>query len=72
MNEVSKAERPKRQRFSRRDFVAVLTNAGTNVPDAMANAVLASVNPVRGSYALMAGTPASSLTTGLLMLALSR
>ena len=42
-----KAERPKRQRFSRRDFVAGLTNAVTNIPDAMANAVLAGVNPVR-------------------------
>jgi hypothetical protein len=46
MNEVPKAERPKRQRFSRRDFVAGLTNAVTNIPDAMANAVLAGVNPV--------------------------
>ena len=71
MNEVSKAGRPKRQRFSRRDFVAGLTNAVTNIPDAMANAVLAGVNPVRGLYALMAGTPAASLTTGSQLMTVS-
>jgi SulP family sulfate permease len=64
MSEVPKAERPKRLRFSRRDFVAGLTNAVANIPDAMANAVVAGVSPVRGLYAIMVGTPAAALTTG--------
>jgi sulfate permease, SulP family len=64
MSEVAKAERPKRLRFSRRDFVAGLTNAVANIPDAMANAVVAGVSPVRGLYAIMVGTPAAALTTG--------
>ena len=33
-------------------------------PDAMANAVLAGLNPVVGLYALFVGTPAAAMTTG--------
>lgn len=50
--------------ITKRDLVAGITNAVTNVPDAMANAVLAGVNPVQGLYAIMVGTPVASLTTG--------
>ena len=46
-----------------RDFVAGITNAVTNIPDAMASAVLAGLNPIQGLYAIMVGTPASALTT---------
>jgi sulfate permease, SulP family len=46
-----------------RDLGAGLTTAIANVPDAMANAVLTGVNPVRGLYALMVGTPTAALTT---------
>ncbi len=46
-----------------RDFIAGITNAVTNIPDAMASAVLAGLNPIQGLYAIMVGTPVSSLTT---------
>lgn len=46
-----------------RDCGAGLTTAIANVPDAMANAMLAGVSPVQGLYALMAGTPVAALTT---------
>ncbi len=48
---------------SGRDFIAGVTNAVTNIPDAMASAVLAGLNPIQGLYAIMVGTPASALTT---------
>ncbi len=41
-----------------------MTNAVTNIPDAMASAVLAGLNPIQGLYAIMVGTPVASLTTG--------
>ena len=47
-----------------RDLIAGVTNAVTNIPDAMASAVLAGLNPIQGLYAIMIGTPAASLTTG--------
>jgi len=47
-----------------RDLTAGVTNAVTNIPDAMANAVLAGLNPIQGLYAIMVGTPVASLTTG--------
>ena len=47
-----------------KDVTAGFTNAVTNIPDCMANAVLAGVNPIQGLYAIMIGTPVGSLTTG--------
>jgi SulP family sulfate permease len=44
--------------------IAGITVAVTNIPDAMANAVLAGLNPIQGLYAIMIGTPVASLTTG--------
>ena len=45
------------------DIGAGITTAIANVPDAMANAVLAGLNPVSGLYALLTGTPSAALTT---------
>lgn len=50
-------------RITSRDLIAGVTNAVTNIPDAMANAVLAGLNPIQGLYAIMIGTPVASLTT---------
>jgi SulP family sulfate permease len=50
-------------RITGRDLIAGITNAVTNIPDAMANAVLAGLNPIQGLYAIMIGTPVASLTT---------
>ncbi|MEI7814056.1 MAG: SulP family inorganic anion transporter [Coriobacteriia bacterium] len=46
-----------------RDAIAGFTNAVANIPDAMANATLAGLNPVHGLYSLVVGTPVASLTT---------
>jgi SulP family sulfate permease len=46
-----------------RDIGAGITTGIANVPDAMANAVLAGLNPVSGLYALLVGTPSAALTT---------
>lgn len=48
----------------RSDLVAGLIGAVAGIPDAMASAVLAAVNPVHGLYALMVGTPIGALFTG--------
>lgn len=45
------------------DLVAGLTFAVVNVPQAMGNAVLATVNPVYGLYTLMIATPIGALFT---------
>jgi SulP family sulfate permease len=45
------------------DVVAGLTTGIANIPDAMASAILAGVNPVFGLYALMVGTPVGALLT---------
>jgi SulP family sulfate permease len=37
--------------------IAGLTTGVANIPDAMASAVLAGINPVQGLYAVMVGTP---------------
>jgi SulP family sulfate permease len=50
--------------FAPRDLVVGLTNAVTNIPDAMANAVLMGISPVHGLYSLLVGTPVAALTTG--------
>jgi SulP family sulfate permease len=49
--------------FAPRDLVVGFTNAVTNIPDAMANAVLIGVSPVFGLYALVVGTPVAALAT---------
>lgn len=46
------------------DLVAGATFAVLNVPQGMANAVLAAVNPVAGLYALMVAMPIGALFTG--------
>jgi SulP family sulfate permease len=45
------------------DALAGLTTGIANIPDAMASAILAGVNPVFGLYALMVGTPVGALLT---------
>lgn len=45
------------------DIVAALTFAVVNVPQAMAHALLATVNPVLGIYTLMVAVPAGALFT---------
>jgi SulP family sulfate permease len=44
-----------------RDAMAGLTAGIANIPDGMASAVLAGVNPVYGLYTLMVGTPVTAL-----------
>lgn len=46
------------------DLIAGLTFAVVNVPQAMAHAVLATVNPVLGIYTLMIAVPVGALFTG--------
>ena len=46
------------------DAIAGLTFAVVNVPQAMGNAVLATVDPVAGLYTLMIATPVGALFTG--------
>jgi SulP family sulfate permease len=62
----SAADSAKRQarQITSKDLIAGVTNAVTNIPDAMASAVLAGLNPIQGLYAIMIGTPVASLTTG--------
>ena len=57
------AERPKRGSLVA-DLSVGLINAVSNIPDAMANALLAGASPITGLYALLAGTPVAALTTG--------
>jgi len=56
-----------RYKISRRtigsDLVAGLTLGVESVPDAMASAVLAGVNPIHGLYAVMLSTPVGALFT---------
>lgn len=47
----------------RADLIVGITNGVSNVPDAMANALLTGVSPIVGLYALLAGTPVAALTT---------
>jgi sulfate permease, SulP family len=53
--------RPER-RYFKRDTIAGLPGAIASVPDGMASAVLAGVNPVHGLYASFAGPVAGGLT----------
>ena len=50
--------------FAPKDLLVGLTNAVTNIPDAMANAALIGISPIHGLYAIMIGTPVASLATG--------
>src|SRR5271166_6661000 len=51
-------------KLERRDLVAGLTFAVVNVPQAMAHALLATVNPVLGIYTLMVAAPVGAIFTG--------
>ena len=44
------------------DFTAGLTTALVTIPDGLASAILAGLNPVHGLYALMVGMPVAALT----------
>src|SRR5512137_2725528 len=55
--------KPKRENLSS-DLIAGLTFAVVNVPQAMAHALLATVNPVFGIYTLMVAVPIGALFTG--------
>jgi sulfate permease, SulP family len=51
-----------------RDVIAGLTTGIANMPDAMASAILAGVNPITGLYALMIGTPVAAILTSSVFL----
>ena len=53
----------KRKSFSFADLLAGLINSIAAIPDALAQGVLAGVNPINGLYGLMVGTPVAALTT---------
>jgi SulP family sulfate permease len=55
--------KPRREHFAA-DAIAGLTFAVVNVPQAMAHALLATVNPVLGIYTLMMAVPVGALFTG--------
>jgi SulP family sulfate permease len=55
--------KPRREHFAA-DVIAGLTFAVVNVPQAMAHALLATVNPILGIYTLMLAVPAGALFTG--------
>jgi SulP family sulfate permease len=46
------------------DLLAGLVGALTSIPDAMASAILAGLNPIQGLYAIIVGTPVGALATG--------
>ena len=54
--------RPNRENFSA-DAAAGFTFAIVNIPQAMANALLANVNPVLGLYTLLIATPVGAIFT---------
>ena len=55
-------EEPERSSLAA-DLIVGVTNGVANIPDAMANALLAGVSPIVGLYALLVGTPVAALTT---------
>lgn len=55
----------------RTELNAGLTFALVNIPQGMANALLALVNPVSGLYMLMLGTPVAAMTTGSVLMNVS-
>jgi hypothetical protein len=48
-------------KIGKQDALAAVTTGVANVPDGMASAVLAGVNPVYGIYSLIVGTPVAAL-----------
>ena len=65
MNQLGTAAqnlRPERRHLSA-DLSAGLTFAVVNVPQAMGNALLATVNPVLGIYTLMVAVPIGAIFT---------
>ena len=50
-----------RPRIGRRDFIAGFILGVESIPDAMASAILAGVNPIHGLYAVMLSTPVGAL-----------
>jgi SulP family sulfate permease len=54
--------KPKKKHLTS-DLLAGLTFALVNIPQAMAHALLAAVNPVFGLYTLMLATPVGALFT---------
>ncbi len=52
------------RRTTSRDMLSGFTNGIANIPDAMANATLAGLNPIHGLYSLVVGTPVAAFTTG--------
>ena len=62
--------RPER-RYLRQDTIAGLPGAIASVPDGMASAVLAGVNPVQGLYASFAGPIAGGLTASTKMMVIT-
>ena len=52
-----------------RDTLAGSTSAVAAIPDVMASAILAGVNPVFGLYNLISGTPVRVLTTSSVYMA---
>ena len=58
MNKVKSIYKAK---FLARDLTAGLTTALVTIPDGLASAILAGVNPVHGLYGLMVGTPVAAM-----------
>ena len=59
------------KRFLSSDLMAGLTFALVNIPQSMAHALLASVNPVLGLYTLMLATPVGALFTSAVFMNVS-
>ncbi len=55
----------------RNDLVPGITAAIASIPDAMASAVMAGINPVQGLYAYIVGTPLAALTTSSVFMAVT-
>ena len=58
LEETEKGSRP---RIGRRDILAGFILGIESIPDAMASAILAGVNPIHGLYAVMLSTPVGAL-----------
>ena len=59
------------RKFLTSDLLAGLTFALVNIPQAMAHALLAAVNPVFGLYSLMLATPVGALFTSAMFMNVS-
>jgi len=58
---VNKVKSIYKAKFLARDLTAGLTTALVTIPDGLASAILAGVNPVHGLYGLMVGTPVAAM-----------